>query len=109
MQVRCVRIRLRAGTAERVRGFLRGWAGRRDEATESLRVKGVVRESMFLERTGDGDYLLLIQAGGDLSLAAERFATSSLAIDAETRQLLTEVSQHAIAIELLGHFALDDE
>ncbi|MFB9429962.1 DUF6176 family protein [Streptoalloteichus tenebrarius] len=107
--MRCVRVRLRAGTADRVRGAVAGWSLRRDEALESLRDEGLVRESVFLEHTGEGDYLLLVQTGRDLNLAAERFATSALPLAAEKRRLLTEVTEHAIAIELLAHHDLAED
>jgi hypothetical protein len=80
-QVICRRIRLKSGSLDRVREWARTIAERREEALATLRDEGVTLESAFLERAGDGDYLVYYMRAHDLQRASGAAGRSTHPID----------------------------
>ena len=58
MSVRCMRIRLVAGGAERARQWAKEIMSRSGEAMDTLKQEGVTLESVFLDQLEGGDYLI---------------------------------------------------
>ncbi|MBL8985011.1 MAG: hypothetical protein JNJ80_01985 [Gemmatimonadetes bacterium] len=100
-QVQCLRIKLRPGTTDRMVSFLRGLRDRPAEVQASLALEGMTRESLFLERTEQGDYLVFYSRAVDLARAAAAFQTSQLPLDQETMRLIAETWESAVPLELI--------
>ena len=100
-QVQCLRIKLRPGTTDRMVTFLRGLPARSAEVQASMALEGMTRESLFLERTEQGDFLVFYSRAADLAQAAAAFQTSPLALDQETMRLIAETWESAVPLELI--------
>lgn len=57
-ETRCFKVRLKPDSIERVREWAAMINARKDEAIESLKDETVVVESVFLDRTAEGDFLI---------------------------------------------------
>ena len=100
-ETRCVKIKLKPNSIERVREWAKTLNRRRDEAIETLRDETVVVESVFLDRTEQGDFLIYFMKAESFeksSLAAE---TSSHSIDEYHRKFMRETRAEATPLELL--------
>lgn len=104
---RCIRIRLRPGTTDRVRSWLAEAADSADEFAAVNREGGITWELAFLESTPDGDFLLLIQECADAGEAMAWFAASTHPLVVQTRDVISEVSEHVELVELLAAFGTD--
>lgn len=100
-EVQCLRIELVPGTADRVADFMRGLKDRSEEVARSLEAEGIISETLFLDRTEEGDFLVFITRAGDLQAAAEAFQSSTLPLDVETRRLIAETWKSVRPLELL--------
>ncbi|QSI28107.1 hypothetical protein GNX71_00350 [Variovorax sp. RKNM96] len=97
----CVRVRLRPDSLVRVREWASHIAGHRDQALRTLDAEGVTVESVFLESTAQGDFLIyyMRSASHDKArLAAER---STEAIDAYHQAFKSETWAGVERLELL--------
>src|ERR687886_238111 len=79
-ETRCVKIKLKPNSIERVREWAETLNRRRDEAIETLRDETVVVESVFLDRTEQGDFLIYF-------MKAESFEKSSLAAETSSHSI----------------------
>jgi hypothetical protein len=67
--IRCVRIKLKPNSSERVQGWAEELNRREGEVLESLAAEGVTLEAAFLEKASDGDYLIFVMAADALTKA----------------------------------------
>jgi Family of unknown function (DUF6176) len=86
----CVKIPIINGKTQRFVDWMAEVNGRQGEMLASMRIEGVRAEAMFLERSGSGDALIFYMQADDLARAQQVFASSTLAIDALTRAIITE-------------------
>ncbi|MFN2454723.1 MAG: DUF6176 family protein [Pyrinomonadaceae bacterium] len=86
LETKCVKIRLKSGALDRVRAWAQTINERRDEALETLRDEGVVIESVFLDSTADGDFLIYYMRAESFDRADEVVQKSVHAIDAYHRE-----------------------
>jgi hypothetical protein len=100
-QTRCWKIKLKSGSLDRVREWARTLNERRAEAIETLRDETVVIESVFLDRTTDGDYLIAIMKAESFEKSAEAAKKSVHAIDEYHRRAMQEVREERTELELL--------
>ncbi len=97
-----MKIRLRPDSLEQVRT----WAevlnvSRRDEALATLRDETVVFEAAFLDRTGDGDFLVYVMKAESFDRAKRAAVASLHALDAYHRQFKQDVWLERQELELL--------
>lgn len=100
-EVICSRIRIRSGSLGAVRDWARTISERRDEALATLQEEGVQLESVFLEHTSDGDYLVYYMRGSDLAASREIGRTSKHAIDDYHHRFMKEHTEPMATLELL--------
>jgi hypothetical protein len=98
---RCVKIRLKPGSMQRVREWAQTLNERNDEALETLRDEGGVVESVFLDHTADGDFLIYYMKAEDFEKSAEAYKNSTHAIDEYHRRFIHETRAEAQNLELL--------
>ena len=87
---------------------MREWADelnrRPEEVVATLRAERVWVESVFLERTGDGDFLVYYMRADDLRAAAEVARRSPHPIDAYHAQFKRDAWESSERLELLIDF-----
>jgi hypothetical protein len=104
VETSCVKVRLKPGSVERVRAWAAELNGRPDEVLATLRDEGVVIESVFLDVTDDGDYLVYYMKARSLADARAVAQRSTHAIDAYHRQFKQETWEAATPLETLIDF-----
>jgi prolyl oligopeptidase PreP (S9A serine peptidase family) len=100
-ETRCVKIKLKPGSIDRVREWAQIINTRSDEALETLRDEGVVVESAFLDRTEQGDFLIYYVKAKSFERMEEVVQKSSHPIDAYHRQVMQEIRVERSGLELL--------
>ena len=102
----CVRVRLKTGVLSRVREWAAYLAAHRSEALQTLEAEGVSIESVFLDSTADGDFLIYYMRSASHEKAREVAARSTAAIDnfhkAFKREAWVDVRQLELLVDL--HF-----
>lgn len=100
-EVRCVKIKLKPGSLERVRAWAAEINTRRAEALATLEGESIYLESFFLDRTDDGDYLICYIRAGSLAQAAEAVKRSTHELDAYHAQFKKDTWESGRQLELL--------
>lgn len=59
-ETRCVKIKLKPNSIEKVREWARAINERKDEALATLRDEDVILETIFLDRTSEDDFLIYV-------------------------------------------------
>ena len=80
-EVRCVRIKIKSGELERVREWATMINDRRVEALETLGDEGVTLESVFLENTPEGSFLIYYMRTNSFEMADQTTARSQRPIE----------------------------
>ena len=101
METRCWKIKLKHGSIDLVREWARTINLRMDEALEALRAEGVVVESVFLDRTEHGDFLIGYMKAESFDKAAEAVQKTLRAIDEYHQQFKREAWDERSELELL--------
>ena len=86
MKTRCGKIELKPGSLERVREWALEINNRSDEALATLVDEGVVIESVFLDETEHGDFLIYYMRAIDFEQSSAVVRKSTHSIDAFHRQ-----------------------
>lgn len=77
----CVKIKLKPNSLERVREWAETMNARKDEALATLRDETVIVEAVFLDQTGEGDFLVTFMKAESLKKPVKpsknRFMTST--------------------------------
>jgi len=94
-------VRIKPGSLAAVREWARTINARRAEALATLVDEQIRLESVFLESTADGDYLIYYTRGADLSLADKVTATSQHPIDAYHYEFMRQHTEKGTPLELL--------
>jgi Family of unknown function (DUF6176) len=85
-ETRCVKIRLKADSIERVREWANEINCRKDEALATLKDEGVAIESVFLDQNSEGDFLIYYMKAENFAEAKKAVAKSIHKIDEYHRQ-----------------------
>lgn len=101
MQIRAHRIKLKAGSLERVRQWAAELTCRRDEALATLRDETVILECFFLEQTEDGDYLIGMMCVENFEQSRAAVERSLHSIDAYHQQFKKDTWESGKRLELL--------
>lgn len=96
----CVKVKLRAGSLERVRAWAAELNARRDEVLATLRDEGVLVESVFL----DGEHLVYYMKSRDVAEARRVAERSTHAIDAYHAEFKRGTFASTESLELLVDF-----
>jgi hypothetical protein len=101
-QTKCVKIRLKDNSLERVRE----WAGtinnsRRAEALATLRDETVVIEAAFLDQTAEGDFLIYVMKAETFEKSKQAVAASMHDIDKYHQDFKKDTWQSSTQLELL--------
>ena len=100
-EVVCVKVRLKANSLDRVRTWTSEMSERRAEALETLAAEGVWIETVFLDSSAEGDFLVFYMRADSLEHAARVASESTAAIDAIHREFKQEAWLEVQRLELL--------
>lgn len=81
METRCVKIKLKPNSIEKVRDWAKTINERKAEALATLRDESVILESVFLDRNSEGDFLIYVMKAEDFDKAKNVVEKSTHAID----------------------------
>ena len=101
VETRCIKIKLKPGSLERVRAWSRELESRREEALQTLRDEHVMIESVFLDRTAEGDYLIYYLKAVSDERGARAGQKSSHPLDASQQQFIEETWESQKALQLV--------
>lgn len=100
-QAVCARVRLRADSLPRVREWAAYVVSHRAEALETLENEGVTIESVFLESTAEGDFLVYYMRAASMEKAQEVAQASVSEMDRYHRAFKRETWAKVEKLELL--------
>ena len=99
-----MKIRLKPGSLEQVRAWAAELNRRPGEVLATLRDEGVVIESVFLDETADGDYLVYYMKARSLADARAVAQRSTHAIDAYHQRFKQDTWEATTPLEALIDF-----
>lgn len=100
-ETRCVKIKLKPDSIEKVRTWAKTINERRDEALATLRDEGVILESVFLDQNSEGDFLIYVMKAESFERAMETFEKSVHAIDEYHQNFKKECWEDGKRLEML--------
>ncbi|AZI43519.1 hypothetical protein EHF33_12820 [Deinococcus psychrotolerans] len=95
------RIKLKAGSLERVRQWAEELSRRQTEALATLRDETVILECFFLEQAEDGDYLIGVMCAENFEQSRAAVEQSLHSIDAYHQQFKKDTWESGKRLELL--------
>lgn len=98
---RCMKIRLKENSLERVREWAATLNQRKEEALATLKDESVVVESVFLDSTPEGDFLIYYMKAESFEQAKSAVEKSVHAIDEYHHQFMRETCTEFTRLELL--------
>ena len=101
METRCFKVKLKPNSIDQVREWAQTINERKDEALETLRHETVVIESMFLDRTEHGDFLIGYMKAESFQKAGEAVQRSVHAIDEYHSKFKQDAWDERAELELL--------
>src|SRR5262249_9761745 len=104
VETSCVKVRLRPGSLERVRAWAAELNSRPDEVLATLRDEAVVIESVFLDESDDGDFLVYYMKARSLAEATRVAQRSTHAIDAYHQEFKQSTWETTTPLEALIDF-----
>lgn len=81
MEIRCVKIKLKPGSIEKVRDWAKTINEGKAEALATLRDESVILESVFLDQNSEGDFLIYVMKAEDFDKAKKAVGKSIHPID----------------------------
>ena len=100
-ETRCVKIRLKPNSIEKAREWAQTIKARKEEALATLRDESVILETVFLDRTAEGDFLIYLMKAESFEKAKEAVQSSPHAIDAYHQNFKRECWADGKRLELL--------
>ena len=104
METTCVKVRLKPGSLDRVRAWAAELNRRSDEVLATLRDERVIVESVFLDQTSDGDFLIYYLKARSLEEARQVVQQSERAIDAYHKEFKRDTWDTRKPLDLLVDF-----
>lgn len=80
-ETRCVKIRLKPNSIEKVREWAKTLNERKTEALATLRDESIILETVFLDQTTEGDFLIYVMKAESFERAKEAVQKSVHPID----------------------------
>jgi hypothetical protein len=100
----CVKVKLKPGSLEQVREWAEELRSKADEVMATLRDEGVAVESVFLDSSDQGDFLVYYMKARSLTAAHEVAKRSAHPIDAYHSQFKAQTWESQAPLELLVDF-----
>ena len=100
-ETRCFKIKLKPNSLEKVREWAQTLNARKPEALATLRDQGVILETVFLDRTSEGDFLIYLMKAESFERAQEAVKNSVHAIDAYHQNFKKETWLDGEKLEML--------
>ncbi len=100
-ETQCLKIRIKAGSTQKVVEWFKTVNERLDEAYEAIRKEGIVIQSIFLDQTKEGDYLIFYMKAENLLRANAIIRNSARAIDKEALTMMDGYSEEEKSLENL--------
>ena len=100
-ETRCIKIKLKPNSIEKVREWARVINDRKDEALVTLREEGVILETVFLDQTSEGDFLIYLMKAESFEKAMDAFEKSAHDIDEFHQNFKRETWADGKRLELL--------
>jgi len=101
LETRCVKIKLKPGSSDRLREWaaeINSWS---EEALEALRDEGVVVEYAFLDSSDEGDFLIYYMKAENMEKSRAVAKKSDRSIDAYHQKFKEETWESGKRLELL--------
>ncbi|HSY65898.1 MAG TPA: DUF6176 family protein [Terriglobales bacterium] len=87
-QSECIKVRLKPGMTDRFLEWAKQVSTRPDEAKRYMSEQGVLAEHIFLERSAEGDFVIVYWNVEDLAKARSAFQASTRQIDLEMMEIV---------------------
>lgn len=100
-ETRCVKIKLKSDSLEKVREWAKAINERKDEALQTLRDESVIFEAVFLDQTDEGDFLIYLMKAESFEKAKEAVRKSTHEIDKFHQDFKRETWAERKQLELL--------
>jgi hypothetical protein len=100
----CVKIKLKPNSIEKVREWAKVLNERKDEVLATLRDESVVLETVFLDQTSEGDFLIYSMKAESFEKSKQAVENSAHAIDKFHQQFKLETWEEGKRLELLVDF-----
>lgn len=100
-ETRCVKIKLKPDSIEKVREWAKTINERKTEALATLREESVILETVFLDQTGEGDFLIYLMKAESFAKARETVQKSIHSIDGFHQNFKRETWADGKNLELL--------
>lgn len=100
-ETRCIKIKLKPNSLEKVREWTKTINERKDEALATLRDENVILETVFLDQTSEGDFLIYVMKAESFEKVKETFEKSVHPIDEYHRNFMHEIYQSREKLEML--------
>ncbi len=100
-ETRCVKIRLKPDSIEKAREWARVINERKTEALATLRDESVIFETVFLDQTEEGDFLIYLMKAESFARARQAVQKSAHSIDEFHRNFKRETWAGGKQLELL--------
>lgn len=100
-ETRCVKIKLKPNLIEKAREWAQVINERKTEALATLRDESVILETVFLDRTTEGDFLIYFMKAENFEKAKETIEKSIHAIDEYHRNFKRECWEDGSRLEML--------
>ncbi len=100
-ETRCFKIKLKPNSLEKVREWAKVINERKTEAIKTLRDEAVILETVFLDETSDGDFLIYLMKAESFKKAKEIVQKSVHAIDEFHQNFKRETWEDGKKLELL--------
>ena len=89
MDIQCLKIRLKPDSLDKVKAWVKQFT-EMPEVSEALREESIHVESMFIEHTDEGEFLILYQRADDLQKANEFYAKTEHPANVAMRSFVEE-------------------
>jgi hypothetical protein len=100
-ETRCVKIKLKPDSLEKVRAWAKTITERKDEALSTLRDESVIFETVFLDQSEEGDFLIYLMKAESFARAKEAVEKSVHSIDQYHQTFKRETWEGGKELELL--------
>lgn len=87
-QSECIRVRLKHGMTDKFVEWTKQIPNRLDEVKTSMSEQGVLAQSIFLDRSPSGDFIVIYWKVEDLAKARAAFQKSARRIDVEMTEMI---------------------
>lgn len=109
LEAYCFKVTLKPGSRERVREWTRTTAERGSEAEALLRSEGIFLQTVYLDITENGDYLLMFIRTKDVDTALKIARESTDALNLVFREFVRETWERVDVLEKIYDIDLTEE